>query len=84
MRLVVPWGIKTSSSFVLLAGRGRGCWGKLQAGMSHRCLLSVSARKRDKDLLCHNGGKKEASSQPEGINLGADDLEGFAEVGGFL
>lgn len=41
-------------------------------------------RRGDKDLFCHDGGKKKTSSQPEGINLGADDLEGFAKVGGFL
>lgn len=35
-------------------------------------------------LLRHDGGEEEAAAQPEGVNLGADDFEGFAEVGGFL
>lgn len=35
-------------------------------------------------LLGHDRGEEEAAAQPEGVDLGADDFEGLAEVGGLL
>lgn len=44
----------------------------------------VGTQGGDGHLLGHDGGEEEAAAQPEGVDLGADDFEGLAEVGGLL
>lgn len=83
MRLVVPCGAKAPSALLPSRGsRDKGGVEELLVPTGHWCPRMGGGW--DSHLLCHDGGEKEAAAQPEGVDLGADDLEGFAEVGGFL